>query len=133
MTVQAIHEFIWDKVIDYVSTHRPKLGDEHDYVYDVKRTAINELRSERKISYEAKRFLLDYCACVMCAVYSNKPCSYCPVFALKRCNCHERTSDYSYTRFEFNKESAERIRNVDVLSGKDPNRFMVLTLEQEEF
>ena len=132
MTVQQIHEYIWDKVIDYCDKHTPSY-DDHDYTHIEKVNAIIQLREDKKISRDAYNILVVQCACVLCALYSRLSCTDCPLFLREKRTCHSVLSDFHKVRREYDVEAAKRIRDVDVLSGYEPNKEKISVLEEEDY
>ena len=129
MTVQQIHEYIWDTVIEYIDKY-----NKHS-IYEmatrsvdlIKIRAVDTLYDEDKIDLATHRLLCNTCSCVLCVLY--RVCEACPLYREQEHKCSSFLSDYSKVLNEYDKEAAARIRNINVLSGDNPNEVAINILE----
>ena len=131
MTVQEIHRYIWDAVIGYIDKHKEDLTDDtiraSRTINLVKVQATDALYNEGKIDLRAHRMLCNQCSCVLCVLY--RVCEACPLYEQQRHKCSSFKSDYSKVLDKYDQEAALKIRNIDVLSGDNPNEVAVEMLE----
>lgn len=123
MTVQQIHEFIWQKVLD-------RKWDYGEWatrnVTETKIIAISKLYGSGLISDRARSLLHHNNHCVLCALYRDEGgdgngCDNCPMMLQHRYDCMDERSLWNKSTNRTSKwasDSASRtILSIDVLSG----------------
>lgn len=111
MTCQQIHEHIWRRAIEAI-----RRGE---CLQDAKRDAVFELLG--RIGAEAVGLLSDCSNCVLCAIYRH--CDDCPLGMKLRCTAERSLYHYA---LDGDVSSAEKIKEVDVMSGVNPRYVEML-------